>query len=199
MSTFLNLTVLQPNLQLPVSIERARQQLRAEGFSVDDALIETYIRAAVSEIENAYSIFLLESVVEEEHSRFPGKADFLFLRKRPVSEILEISYLNTDSVWTQFPTNNVILTKRFETACIVPDVSAVWPDTYCYDAKSPKPLVKVKYKAGYQNCEKIPYDIIHAILYKITLAYERREDPPRVSARASDALLSHHYNFLKHI
>lgn len=199
MGTFLNFRIVEKNLNLPVSVERARQQLRAEGFSIDDDLIETYIRSAAEEIENAYALCILPTIIEEEHIRFPGVSDFLFLKKRPVIEVLEIKYLNRDNVWDNFDLNKIILTKRFETACIVPDVVSVWPETVCVDEKNYRPIVKIKYKAGFSDCEKIPSDMIQAILYKITLAYERREDPPRVSARASDALLSYHYNFLKHI
>lgn len=198
MSTFLNISTVQANLHLPVSIEKARQQLRAEGFSVDDALIETYIRAAAADIENNYSLSLLPAIFEEEHVSFPAKHDCIFLKKRPVVEIVEIKYLNSEAVWQNLSVSDVVLTKRYATSCLLPKPSLDWPEVYCGTKFDNLPKVRVKYKAGYE-CDKIPYDIVHAILYKITLAYERREDPPKVSARASDALLSSHYSFLKNV
>jgi len=88
--------ITAPSTVLPVSIVEARRQLRMEGGSFDDALIEALIWAAVGSIEQQYGLAMISGTVEQYHAAFPGGSDKpLFFRVAPLLSLGSVVYTNT--------------------------------------------------------------------------------------------------------
>lgn len=192
---FLNIQTLVDNFDLPVSLALARQNLRAEHYNSDDELISSYIRSIATIIENNFDFSLLPRTFQEQHSRFPPGRGAVYLRKRPIIEVTSVQYLDADGVLQTLPPSDYILTQKNDYNLLTPTPGHRWPCVLSLPDEGP-PGVLITYNAGYDDCEKIPANIRHAILLYVAWLYERRENPPNTD-RATDHLLATLYRYKK--
>ena len=193
---YIGIEVLQENFELPVSIQLARQQLRAEHHNADDALIEGYIRAAAESIEQTFDLSLLRTKFKENFTCFPTSRR-LYLRKRPIFSLDAIEYIDLSGNWVSLPIVNFSFGNYLGVSYISPKTGLDWP--LVYEGAPEDAKVSVVYQAGYSSCHEIPHAIRHSILLQIAHAYERREDPPMGGNlnRASYNIIHSLYNYLQ--
>lgn len=195
MQMFLNIQTLVDNFDLPVPLALARQNLRAEHYNSDDELISAYIRSAAAVIENNFDFSLLPRTFQEQHRRFPSVRGAVYLRKRPIAEIVSVQYLDTNGIQQTLSSSDYVLTQKNDYSLLTPTPGQQWPCVLTLPEEGP-PGVLITYNAGYDDCEKIPANIRHAILLYVAWLYERRENPPNTD-RASDHLLASLYRYKK--
>lgn len=137
----------------PISLELAKAQCRVTDDS-EDRLIEGYIIAAREWVENYTGHILVRRPVAQTFSEFWA---YLELYYRPVSEVVDIEYVDTAGA-AQSVLPAALITGSFYPYRVRP--SDAWPPILTY---SP---VTVNYIAGYDEGE-VPQALIQAMLLLI--------------------------------
>lgn len=195
-STYRAYRVTNPNASLPLSLTTARAQLRTEGITYDDALVETYIRAAASTVEATYGLALLTQTVAQYHSGFPPAGAGIALRIRPVAAdgIASIAYVDADGVSQTWHSDNYEVFAP-STSAGFPAVAPKHGKEYPVAANVPNAVV-VTYSAGFgADASALPNDIKAALLLIIGDLYENRQDRANTLPTASERLLRKYYPF----
>lgn len=165
--------VTNPLLESPsrraISVSEAKSHLRVSS-SDEDALIESYVDAALAAIEGPGGLGI--GVLERQwRITLDGFPPTIWLEITPVLSLDEISYLDgagASQILTVDTDYRVDL--DHEPARVVPAYGKSWPATLATIG-----AVTVLYTAGYRQGEGIPADLRVAMLQTIASNYENRE------------------------
>lgn len=160
----------------PVTLERAKQQLRVD-FDTDDALIELYISAARSHCESLIGYALVNKTVRTTFDCFGPYLSLI----GPELSITSVKYRNTDHVETTLATSQYT-TSPGRTLRIYPATDDGWPD----DVATTPGAVVVEHKTK----ADVTDNARAAILLMVTDLYENRSDGVRRYSTASEKLLN---------
>jgi len=185
--------ITAPSTVLPVSIVEARRQLRMEGGSFDDTLIEALIWAAVGSIEQQYGLAMISGTVEQYHAAFPGGSDKpLFFRVAPLLSLGSVVYTNTAGLLITLANSDYTTGGYNGWPFLVPKVGKDWPS----DAAARPNAVTVTYASGFGvTAAAVPRPVKQAILLMMSDMYQNREDRPDTLPRASESLLRPYYRY----
>lgn len=160
----MNLTVITPPEEEPVSVATAKAHLRVD-YATDDALIESYLKAARELGEGlARRAFITQSfrlVLDD----FPANA-LLKLPRPPLQSVEAVTYLDADGVehdWTDFTVD-----ARSEPGRIIFNSL---PNASLLESGA----VAVEFTAGYESAAEMPAVFTQAILQTVANWYEFRE------------------------
>lgn len=159
----------------PVQVEMLRQHLDAD--PADDALLEQYNAAAVGWIEDNTSLLLSSQEVVQEFDTLAART---YLRRWPVSAVLQVSYLDTRGAQQDLAPTSY----RFATASL--------PATLVRVGCMPRVLkgagaVTVTYTAGYASPADVPATVVQAIYLLVGEFFKNRE-AGAISADAGRAI-----------
>lgn len=163
---------LQDPVELPVSLQMARQQLVVYGFEDDDELIEQYIRSATDELERTLNVSL---TLETWQQSFPSFSASLKLWVSPVTELLNVTYYDADNVQQEMPDNAYFLTRSGSSALVQFKAQSFPASLY------PRPdAICVKFKAGFDKGH-VPASLKAAILMHVSMLYASRGDRTEIN------------------
>lgn len=163
------LELITPSTVSVVTLAEAKSHCRVD-HADDDALINIYIKSAVSYLEGyrgMAGVSLGLATWVQYHDAFPCGP--LNLLQRPVSVVEKVEYLDpTTGVYVEWlPSNFEVDTKSFKSR-VTPKDS--WPSV-----KDAMNAVKVTFKAGHVETSEIPEDLRLAVLLLVSGWYENRE------------------------
>jgi uncharacterized phiE125 gp8 family phage protein len=164
------LKLITPSTVEVVPLALAKSHFRVD-HSDDDAIIQTYIKAAIAHIEG-YSgignVTLGQASWEQYHDAFP--CDALKLLQRPVISIDKVEYLDeTTGLYVLWPSSNYSTDVVSFHGWVAPIDS--WPIP-----REAINAVKITFKAGFGNTtESIPDDLRVAVLLLAGHWYQNRE------------------------
>lgn len=158
----------------PIDLATAKQHLKIDlTVTDDDAIIESYLMAAVAMIEDSTGRLLTPRVVKYSGPGFCGssfdgryRSRTLRLPRLPVQQIVSFGYDDTSGVDTVFTGYRFGDMARGE---LLPTAGTSWPIT----GYSPA-AVRISYLAGY-NPEDLPRPLIQAVLLTLGHFYANRE------------------------
>lgn len=160
----MNLTVITPPEEEPVSVATAKAHLRVD-YSTDDALIATYLKAARELCEGlARRAFVTQSlrlVLDD----FPSNY-ILKLPRPPLQSVEAVTYLDADGVehdWTDF---------TFDAGS---EPGRVIFNSLPNASLQESGAVAVEFTAGYESAADMPNIFVMAILQTVANWYELRE------------------------
>jgi uncharacterized phiE125 gp8 family phage protein len=165
----------------PVSLVEAKLQCRVDGTD-EDALLNAYIAAATSFVENLTGRALVSQTWELVLDDF---SDAVLIPKGPVQSITHIHYFDTAEVEQTLASNQYVLDSASDPAWIVRPDDVTYPE-----AADGVNNVIVRFVAGYSI---LPAEIKAALLILISSWFDNRstgEIPDTVQA-----LLSNHRSF----
>jgi len=172
----LQVEALMPQPQLEATLSR---HLRVTPDEAEESLIGVYLRAAILWAEAA----MHRTVVERDHewvlADFPRTSDqAIHLPRGKTQAVKSIQYLSSgDVIELRGPSSGVSVEdvnfyedlRGDEGGTLVPLAGKVWPTV---TPGYPDPVV-IAFTAGW-SANEIPADILHAILFAVTDAYELR-------------------------
>lgn len=196
-TTYKSYQVTAPNLELPVTLERARQQLRNEDLNYDDEHVRGLIRTAADWVERTYGLALLNQTVRQYHSRFPcDTATPILLRIAPLygaTPIVSVVYVDSAGVSNVWDSDSYTTGYIDGRPVLLPKIGEEWPSGVATDHPN---AVSITYTAGYgTKATNVPATIAQAILMQVTDLYENRGDPPRNMTTAAERLMQSFYRF----
>lgn len=193
-NTYRSYAVTAANQELPVTLERARQQLRNEDLGYDDDYLRGLIRTAGDYVERTYGVALLTQTVKQWHSQFPcSDSTPLMLRLTPLISVTSIQYTDSDGTVQTWSSSEYTTGTFNNRPFITPKINYTWPSDVT--THLPTPIV-ITMQMGYGNVPStIPHIVTQAMLLHITDLYENRSDPARTMTTASDRLLLPLYSF----
>lgn len=134
----------------------------------EDELIEEYVKAARSYMEEIHNLMLITQIWEMNLDRFP--CGEIVIRKRPVQSVQSIKYYDRDDVLQTLATNEY----RVDTNAFLARVQAInsWPST-----RTRYGAVTVRFTGGYgSDGSAIKPCLIQALRLHIGHLYEHREN-----------------------
>lgn len=157
-----------PATQLPVTLEEARRQLRAEG-ELDDALVEeTLIPAATRAVETFLNRRLMPQTVELRLDGFPFGG--FGLEVDPIRSINSVKYYDENNADQTLSTSAYEADLTEFRAYIRPASGYAWPNTY--DRLN---CVRISVEVGWASADDIPRDIRYAVLMMVAHMHENPE------------------------
>lgn len=149
---------------LPISIADMKTHLRVTN-SDHDALIESYIEAAVDKIEGGANICLVTQTWNA-YFRWNEVKELIRLWKFPVASIVSVKYYDTDNaIQTDAAGNRTESLKGHPATILFEDTPSVYERTDAMD---------VEFTAGFTT---IPSDIILAMKLYVARIYANPSDP----------------------
>lgn len=169
----MNLTVITPPEEEPVSVATAKTHLRVD-TTADDALIETYLKAARELCEGLARRSFVTQTFRLVLDDFPSVP--LKLPRPPLQSVDAVTYLDADGNehdWTDF------------TADTGSEPGKVIFNSLPTASLQESGAVAIEFTAGYESAADLPNVFVMAILQTVANWYELREmgDVPK-SARS---------------
>lgn len=169
----MNLTVITPPEEEPVSVATAKAHLRVD-TTADDALIETYLKAARELCEGLARRSFVTQTFRLVLDDFPSAP--LKLPRPPLQSVDAVTYLDADGNehdWTDF------------TADTGSEPGKVIFNSLPTASLQESGAVAIEFTAGYESAADLPNVFVMAILQTVANWYELREmgDVPK-SARS---------------
>lgn len=158
----------------PVTLDEAKAHLRVEyDFTDDDALIESLIKTARQYTEDKTSNILNHQTWKLVLDTFPAGDEPVVIRKRPVTDINSITYVDADGA------SQTLTSYQFDQDSFLsrvrPAYSETWPTT-----REQLNAVEIRFSAGHENTAAgVPEPFKQAILLLVGHYYENREDSIR--------------------
>ncbi len=170
----------------PVTAAEAKSQLIIDGgFTADDALLDSYIKAARLTAERYCSISFVESTYVERVDYFPMNGELIKLSVGQVSEVVSITYIDTDGNSQTWDAANYKLDNTGRQARVARAYNVSYPTT-----RDEINAVTITYKSGFgSSASDVPQDIKQAILLIVAEMYQNREDRVKQLPTASQYLL----------
>ena len=159
----MNLTVITPPEEEPVSIATVKQHLRVDG-TADDALLGVYLQAARELGEGLARRAFVTQTLRLVLDAFPTGP--LKLPRPPLQSVESVTYLDADGVeheWTDFSVD-----ARSEPGRIVFNST---PSASLFESGA----VAIEFIAGYGADTDVPQTFVTAILQTVATWYELRE------------------------
>lgn len=171
---------LEHNAPDVVTLAQARKQLQLEDdFTEDDALISTYIEAAISEAER-----IINSEITEKKFKIQGKsfADVLKFNRQKITAVDNFQYKDSEGNLQTIAADNYAIQNvdkfenkiEFNENYELPKVKEFTPDA-----------VQLSVTVGYP-ANKVPKAIIKNLLLMITDYYEKRMDSVKEKCTAAE-------------
>lgn len=155
----------------PITLDEAKAHLRIEyDFTDDDALIQALIKAVRQHTETITNSLFINQTWKLVLDHFPEGADPITIRRRPITDISAIEYIDSDGALQTLASFQKDL-DGFVTR-VMPAINENWPAT-----REQMNAVEIRFTAGYENTEEaIPQTLKQAMLLLIGHYYENRED-----------------------
>lgn len=159
---------------IPVSISDVKEHLNIT-VSDDDALIDSYIKAATTMLEaRTQRCFVAQTRVCKMQT-FGDKRyvhdRVLYPVRSPLKSVTSIAYLNETGTNTTLPSSDYIVSTGERPGRISEAYNATWPDTY-----NVADDVTVTYVAGHSTVQSgVPDNIKHALKMLVGHWYRNRE------------------------
>lgn len=158
----------------PLELADIRKHLRVEGVtsSDEDAVLDTYIKAATALVENHCRIALIDQTWTGYLDAFPGADEWIELPRPPFISLTTLKYYDTDGVQQTLDKNVYCQLDTYSRpGRILRAYNQTWPST-----QPRKQAVEVVWKAGFANAATVPIEIKHAIKLICGQWYENRAD-----------------------
>lgn len=173
----MNLTVITPPEEEPVSVETAKAHLRVD-TTADDALIETYLKAARELCEGLARRSFVTQTFRLVLDDFPASS--LKLPRPPLQSVDAVTYI--DSNGDEHDWTNFVADARSEPGKIT---FSSLPNASLQESGA----VAIEFTAGYESTADLPNAFVLAILQTVAAWYEGRE-MGRVPNGAKELLMS---------
>jgi uncharacterized phiE125 gp8 family phage protein len=186
----LNYKVTTDAASEPLTKTEVRMQLKNEGITADDDLLDIYIKAARQLVEQKTNTALLEKTITQTFNCFPvasagNKYAAFELAVSPLSSVTSISYKDTDGDSNTIDSSNYDADTFSTPGKVAPKPTYTWP-TDVYDGVN---AITVVYVAGHASTTLLPAPLREAMLLTIADWYRNRVDRPRkLSSNADWAL-----------
>lgn len=173
----MNLTVITPPEEEPVSVATAKSHMRVD-TTADDALIETYLKAARELCEGLARRSFVTQTFRLVLDDFPSAA--LKLPRPPLQSVDAVTYIDSEGTehdWTGFTVD-----AGSEPGKIIFNSL---PNASLQESGA----VAIEFTAGYESTADLPNAFVLAILQTVAAWYEGRE-MGRVPSGAKELLMS---------
>lgn len=165
-----------PAIDLPVLVDDLRRHLRLDA-SDEDFLLETWLRAAVDNVEGYTGAVLSTSTFEARLDSFPGAAE-IELPRNPVQSITSVQYVDAaGSTQTMAGADYQLVAPADPIggiATLALGYGKSWPS-----ARGGIGDVRITFVAGYADRKSIPQEIVSAVLLIGADLFENREGQGR--------------------
>jgi uncharacterized phiE125 gp8 family phage protein len=166
-----------------ISLATARKQLQLESdFTEDDALISTYIDAAISEAEH-----FINSEISEKKFKVQGKSfsDAMAFNKQILQSVESVKYTPVTGVEATIDVANysIVNVDKYENQIEFSE-DFVYPEVKPYTATA----VQIEFTVGYPE-GKVPKAMQKALLLMISESYEFRTDTVKEKSTAAENTL----------
>lgn len=158
----------------PVTLAEAKAHLRVS-FSDDDTLIEAYIGAATTAVEQKVGRPLMTQTLRVAERAPEGSVKL----RAPLQAITAINYYDPQNVLQTATVSDYLLIADDDSAEIIPGPGVNFPALYPRDD-----AFRVTFTAGYGTAAQVPVALKQAILLLVGHLYENRE----AVGQAMDAL-----------
>lgn len=152
----------------PVTLSEAKAQLRVDGTDEDNYIL-SLISTARHKVEQETGRMLITQTVKAYCDKWPTNG-VLKLPVYPAASVTSVEYIDEDGASQTWASSNYTTDLVGMSPRIVPKPDVDLPDLGDYPN-----AVTVTYVAGL-SASAIPADLKHAILVRLTMLYERRED-----------------------
>jgi uncharacterized phiE125 gp8 family phage protein len=172
-----------------ITLATMRKQLELEeDFTEDDALISSYIAAAINQAENYINSEILEKKFTITSVSFDGVLNF---KRQKLQSIESIAYKDAAGVSQTITANNYSIqtVDSFENT-IVFNEDFVFPILKKYDQSAVTLKIVVGYPIG-----KVPKVILQAIILTVSHFYENRVDYVKEKGTAAEVLLQQYRRY----
>jgi uncharacterized phiE125 gp8 family phage protein len=153
----------------PISLGEAKEHLRIDGPD-EDALIQTYIKAARRHLEWRTGRTIIETVYEMTYDRWPSGA-LVLPRATPLTVVGFIKYTDSTGVQTTWSDTEYVLDLYNQPGCVKPAYGESWPSFVAY----PVNPILVRYTAGADPSDAIDETLQIPIFLLVAGMFENRE------------------------
>lgn len=173
----------------PLTLQEVKDHLRVT-LSDEDGLITRLLRTALEYVQDATNKQLVETTYTYRRDTFPRGSRELKLPVGPVSEVLEVRYIDLAGNEQTMDEADYHASLDREPASVVPAYNEVWPA-----ARRQRDAVAVQFTAGYGDPSDVPDRFKEAMLLLIGHWYEYRQEVvegaiPTTIPKGVDALLA---------
>lgn len=184
--------ISSPNLNLPVDLNRLKENLRMDDLAHADGLLMSIIMGCSRFVERTYGMSLLEQTVVEYWSAFPETSSGpMILRIQPATEITSITYINTSGTSTTWSADEYQTGRYNGQVFVIPRFNKSYPTP-----ATGLNAITITYKAGFgTTVESVPKDVHDALILMATARYDRPDDPVMTLPTASTLLLHPYYRY----
>ena len=158
---------VQPAVE-PITLAEAREQLRNDGETFDDAYINTLITTARKFCEDYCNRGFITQTWRENLSFF---TEPVCLSMNPVASVISIKYYDTVEVQQTLAGANYQVDILSDNAKIYEGVTLGFPNV----SQNTINPIEIIYVVGYGLAVDVPLDIKHAIKMMVSFLYENRE------------------------
>jgi uncharacterized phiE125 gp8 family phage protein len=151
--------------ELPVSLEEAKQQVRATDCDDEDGLIGAYIHAATAAASDRLQRALVPTRYRLTLDSFPDAIELIL---PPIISVQSVKYIDENGDQQTLDPQDYFLDSVSEPGCLVPAAGRAWPTT-----QDRINAVEVEYTSGYAD-SAIPSPIKSWILLATGDLYEQR-------------------------
>lgn len=159
-------SIIEPVSTAPVTLEEAKAQIVVT-HALDDELIDSFIVAALDQVERATNVNFGLKTIDLYLDEFPAR--MFALGVHPVQEVVSINYDDENGdeqtiASDQYRVDTVSLLGRLQTINGWPTVDAARFNS-----------VRIRCKVGYTDATLVPSSVKQAMLLVIAHLYENRE------------------------
>lgn len=165
----LNLVVVTPPTEEPVTVAQVKAQTRVE-HTADDALIAVYLAAARELCEEMARRAFVTQTLRLTLDDWPCSR-IVQLPRPPLISVTSIVYTDDDGVTATLPATDYVVDTDSEPGRVALKSVASWPSVNLREAGA----VKITYQAGYGAAAVCPKKYQMAVLLLAAHLYERRE------------------------
>lgn len=153
----------------PVTAANVKLYARV-AHSVEDTLIDSWIKAAREEAENYQHRAYIEQAYIMTYDAFPG--DVIEFPRPPLISVDSVKYYDTDDTENDFGSSNYIVDTNSEIGRLALNDGVSWPTV----SLRPINALIIGFTAGYgDEAADVPDSVKHAIYLYCTHVYENRE------------------------
>lgn len=149
----------------PLSVSEVKDHLRVD-HATQDTLIETYLKAAISEFEDLTGRALISSTWEYTLDHFPAYS--FKLPKGNLVSVTSVKYTEEGQSEATFSNTNYAVDTKSDPGRITLNDGIYWPVVTLIPASG----FVVRFVAGWANAAAVPADIKAALLFKCQLLYD---------------------------
>ena len=154
-----------------LSVPALKQHLRVD-HTEDDQLIEIYLRAAVSLVQDRTGRALLPTTWRLSRDDFPCDLGPIWLPRSPLISITSVVYTSaTDGTTVTMPSTDYVATDG-EPPSVCPAVGKYWPADVVPFRRS---VQTVTFQSGYADSDTCPATLVAAVYLMVGHLYENRE------------------------